>query len=218
MNYDYQVLREKIKKLFSTDFTGHDFNHLERVFKIARSVHEKEGGDFNIIGSAALTHDLHRIIKLKNNEYCSPLDSLPVVKDILLECNYPADQIERILHCVEYHEEYSFTKEGKTVNDIETLILQDADNLDAIGAIGIARTFAYGGAHGEPMFDPQYDFIEKEYDDAESDHSVIHHFHRKLLKLYKNMNTETGKQMALQRHEYMISFLDQFMEEWNGNR
>ncbi|MEI7961722.1 MAG: metal-dependent phosphohydrolase, partial [archaeon] len=129
---------------------------------------------------------------------------------------FPQELIPKVLHCVEFHEEYGFTKEGKTASDLETLILQDADNLDAIGAIGVARTFSFGAAHKVPFWVPEKPFDRTNFDESEKDPSTIHNFYSKLLKLKDNFSTTTAKAMALKRHKFMEAFLKQFFAEWAG--
>lgn len=211
-----QQIENEIKTLFGSDSSGHDVYHLQRVFNLAMTIQAREGGDEIVIGAAALTHDVHRIIEVETGKFCSPKDSLPKVKAILDKTDLSEDQKRRVLHCVEFHEEYNFSKSGKTVQDLETLILQDADNLDAMGAIGIARTFMFGGAHRVPMWIPELPIDRQHYDEASRDPSVIHHFHSKLLKLKDNMNTPTGMKMAQQRHRVMERFIREFKDEWEG--
>ncbi len=218
LNIYLEKLTETIYQLFAIDNSGHDFYHLIRVKNLALHIQEKEGGDRIVIGIAALLHDVHRLMEIEKGEFIPPKDSLPKVKEILEKILLPIDKIEKILHCIEYHEEYNFSKFGKTVNDIETLILQDADNLDAIGAIGVGRTFTFGGAHNIPMWLPEKSFDRNIFDESEKDLSTLHHFHSKLLRLKSNMNTETGKIIAEARHKFMEQFVDQFILEWKGNR
>ena len=140
-------LEKEVKELFHKEGSGHDIYHLKRTLNNALTLQEKEGGDKLVIAISAFLHDIHRIIQKETGKFCSPKDSLPKVKEILDKTNLTEEQKEKVLHCIEFHEEYKFSESGKTVNDIETLILQDADNLDAIGAIGIGRTFSFGGAN-----------------------------------------------------------------------
>ncbi len=211
-------LEQEIKILFHEESSGHDIHHLKRVLNIALTLQKKEGGDRLIIAVSAFLHDIHRIIQKDTGKFCSPKDSLPKVKDMLDKTELTDEQKEGILHCIEYHEEYNFSDNGKTVNDIETLVLQDADNLDAIGAIGIGRTFSFGGANKLVMWIPEKPFNRKTFDESEKDPSTIHHFYSKLLKLKENMNTETAKKMADVRHEFMELFLQEFFDEWNGKK
>lgn len=209
-------IEREVQKLFSSEATGHDFSHLQRVFKLALKLHKKEGGNRTVIGASALVHDVHRLIQAKTGRFCSPKDSLPEVRRVLKKAKFPMELIPNVLHCVEFHEEYGFTKKGKTVTDIETLILQDADNLDAIGAVGIARAFTFGATHKVPFWLPQNPAVRQDFDESEKDPSTIHHFYSKLLKLKDNFSTKTAKKMALKRHKFMKAYLEQFLAEWEG--
>lgn len=213
-----QQLEEEIKSLFLHESSGHDIHHLKRTLNIALTIQKKEGGDKLIIAVSAFLHDIHRIIQKETGKFCSPKDSLQKVKQILDITNLTEKQKKSVLHCIEYHEEYDFSENGKSVNDLETLILQDADNLDAIGAIGIGRTFSFGGVAKIAMWNPEIPFVRNTFDESENDPSTIHHFYSKLLKLKGNMNTETAKNMANQRHAFMELFLQQFFDEWNGKK
>ncbi|WP_299835720.1 HD domain-containing protein [uncultured Tenacibaculum sp.] len=211
-------LENEIKPLFKEDTTGHDLHHLKRVMNVALTIQEKEGGDKLVITISALLHDLHRIMQSKSGSFYTPKESLPLISEILNKVDITDFQKRRILHCIEYHEEYSFSENGKTVNDIETLILQDADNLDAIGAIGVARTFLFGGYYKVKMWTPEYPFDRKIYDEDKKDPSVIHHFHSKLIKLKDNINTKTARKMANKRHDFMMLYLNEFFDEWKGTK
>jgi uncharacterized protein len=109
-----EQLEKEIKELFKKDSSGHDIYHSKRTLNLALTLQKKEGGDKLIITVASLLHDVHRIIQNETGNYCSPEDSLPKIKEILNKTNLTKDQKEKILHCIKYHEEYSFTKEGKT--------------------------------------------------------------------------------------------------------
>lgn len=211
-------LEEEIKNLFHEESSGHDIYHLKRTLNNALTIQKKEGGDRLIIAVSAFLHDIHRIIQKETGKFCSPKDSLPKVKKILDKTKLSKEQKEKVLHCIEYHEEYHFSENGKSVNDIETLVLQDADNLDAIGAIGIGRTFMFHGSNGDLMWIPEKPFDRETFDESKKDPSTIHHFYSKLLKLKENMNTETAKKMADKRHEFIELFLQEFFDEWNGKR
>lgn len=216
---DFQpLLEQKIEELFAKDSTGHDISHLLRVRSLALHIQKNEGGDALIIATSALLHDIHRLMEKERGSYCPPKESLPTIQIILDEVLFPPEKIPQVLHCIELHEEYGFSEQGKTAQDIETLILQDADNLDAIGAIGIARTFGFSGSYGIPFWKSELPFDREHYDESTRDPSALHHIHSKLLKLKDNMNTETAKKMAEERHAFMQTFIDQFMNEWKGVR
>lgn len=214
----FSQLLEEIKSDFQEDSSGHDITHLIRVFNITITLAEKEGCDNNVLGAAALLHDIHRIMSKKQNKYVAIKDSLPVAEKILKKVNFPTNLIPAVLHCIEHHEDYSFGTTDNKAETLEALIIQDADNLDAIGAIGIARTCMYGGAHGSLLWDSETPPRKDLYDDSQSDGSIINHFYEKLLKLKQNMNTETAKKMAQHRHQVMEQFLEEFFAEWDGVR
>lgn len=203
-----------VQDLFENESSGHDIHHLRRVLNNALKIQEKEGGDRTVVAVSAFLHDIHRIIQKDSGIFCSPKESLPRVKEILDKTKLDENLKVRVMHCIEFHEEYDFG-DGKTVHDIETKIIQDADNLDAIGAIGIGRTFSFGGANDIPMWIPEQAIEREHFDESVLDNSTIHHFYSKLLRLKDNMNTETGKEMAEKRHGFMETFLEEFFSEWD---
>ncbi len=210
------IIKPHIIELFKDDSSGHDISHLTRTMNIAVSLCEKENGDRLIVGIAAFMHDIHRIMQNETGKFVSPKDSIPKVMEILDNTDLSDETKKKICFAIEYHEEYNWN--GNNVDDINTLILQDADNLDAIGAIGIGRTFSYGGAHNVVMYDEDapLDMEEKYAEHKGDDPSTIHHFYHKLFKLADNMNTITAKNMAIERTEFMKKFVNEFLDEWNG--
>jgi len=135
-------LRKKVENFFKCDKSGHNIDHLERTLKYATFLQSKEGGDILVIGISAFIHDIHRIMSDKLDRYVSPEESLSVVEDFISDIKITEEQKTHILHAIKHHEEYNFSS-GKKVKDIESKILQDADNLDAIGAIGLVRVLKY---------------------------------------------------------------------------
>jgi uncharacterized protein len=213
-------IQGEVEKIFNLESSGHDIFHLKRVLSLAMLIQKKEGGDKTVIAVAAFLHDIHRIIQNETGKYCSPKESLPKVLDILKKTDLSDEKVKRICSCIEFHEEYDFTKTGKTVYDIETLVVQDADNLDAMGAVGIARLFSYGGAHNISIWKPDVSLSSGDWEEASSYKSAsqIHHIYEKLLKLKDNMNTKTAKNIALKRHKFMKEFLKEFFKEWAGKQ
>jgi len=211
-----KIIKPYIIELFKNDSSGHDISHLIRTMNIATNICDKENGDKLIVGIAAFMHDIHRIMQNETGKFVSPKDSLSKVKEILANTDLAEEIINKICYCIEYHEEYNWN--GKNVDDLNTLILQDADNLDAIGAIGIGRTFSYGGAHNVLMYDESVPLnSDEDYSEFKGDDpSTIHHFYHKLFKLADNMNTKTAKEQAIMRTEYMKSFVKEFLDEWEG--
>lgn len=201
-----------VKSELGKDSSGHDWHHIDRVRKNARLIWDKEQkGDWFIIEMAALLHDIPDE-KLNDTEEAgwAKLDSF--LSGLKLE----SELVNKIKDCIET---VSF-KGGRVIelNSIEAEIVQDADRLDALGAIGIARTFAFGGKKGHPVFDPEISAREEmtlaEYRSGKS--SSVNHFYEKLLKLKDKMNTKHAKKLAEERHNFMESFLEQFYSEWNG--
>lgn len=212
-----EQLRPVVNELFKQDSGGHDVSHMERTMNTALYLQEKEGGDRIVVAIASLLHDVHRAMQNKTGEFVSPTDSLPLVREILSKTDLSQEQVDKICYCVENHEHYNWN--GSNVDDINTLILQDADNLDAIGAIGIGRTFSYGGANNMPMYDPDTPINEADdYSEFDGDgESVIHRFCHKSLKLENNMNTKTGKELAEKKTAFMKLFINEFLADWNAS-
>ena len=216
---DYiKIIKPYIIELFSEESSGHDISHLTRTMNIAVNLCKKENGDELIVGISAFMHDIHRIMQNETGKFVSPKDSLSKVKEILSNTDLNRNIIDKICYCIEFHENYNWN--GNNVEDINTLILQDADNLDAIGAIGVGRTFSYGGAHNVKMYDEETPLNSDENYAEENgdDPSTIHHFYHKLFRLANNMNTETARKQAIERTEFMKVFVNEFLQEWNGEK
>lgn len=210
-------LRPEVEKLFSADSSGHDIGHLERTMNNALFIQKHEGGDELIIGVSAFLHDVHRILCKDLGKYCSPKESLPTINEILKKVNFPEEKINKVLSTIEFHEEYNWNNSENKNTNIETLILQDADNLEAIGAIGIARCFFYASTYNIPMYDSNIPINEKNdfSEEGEDDPSSIHHFYHKLLKIGEHMNTKTARELAKKRTKFVEEFIKELMEEWN---
>ena len=195
---------------------GHDIDHFMRTMKIALYLQKREGGDLVIIGIAGFLHDIHRLIQGKEKKYITPKESLNTVLDIIKKAKLDLtdEQVNKILFAIEHHEEYNWN--GYNVDDINTLILQDADNLDAIGAIGIGRSFGYATLNNQVFYD---DTIPLErfngYEEKLKDVSNIHFLNNKLIKLGDNMNTKTAKNIALERVKFVEDFIKEYIKEWN---
>ena len=192
---------------------GHDWFHIERVYKNALLIAEGVDCDLIVVKLGALLHDIADSKFHGGDETVGPktartfLESQNVKEDI-------------ILHVIAIIENISF-KGGnfeKKFNSKELEIVQDADRLDAIGAIGIARTFNYGGFKNRPLYNPNIqpnmNMNKEEYKNSKS--PTLNHFYEKLLLLKDKMNTETGKKIAQKRHNFMVTFLSQFYAEWDG--
>ena len=215
---DKQTILQKtvdyIRQEFSNDSSGHDWWHVYRVWKNAITICENdvERADSFVVQLAALLHDLDDW-KLNDAGDETPLRA----KAWLESCSVDVSTADRVCEIIE-HITYKGAGVDNNMGSLEGFIVQDADRLDAIGAIGIARAFAYGGYKNRPLYDPdsppQRHATFEQYKNSKS--ATINHFYEKLLLLKDRMNTPTAKRIAEQRHEVMVQFLSQFMDEWAG--
>ncbi|MCL6220691.1 HD domain-containing protein [Zunongwangia pacifica] len=192
---------------------GHDWFHIQRVMNNAKLIAKSEEADDFIVQLGALLHDIADSKFHNGDETVGPK-----VATEFLESQHVDPEV--IAHVVKIIQNISF-KGGNVeqqFHSAELDIVQDADRLDAIGAIGIARTFNYGGFKGRALYDPEIEpklnMTKEEYKTSKA--PTINHFYEKLLLLKDRMNTKTGTEIAQKRHEYMESFLEQFYAEWNG--
>lgn len=204
-----------VKETLKNAEGGHDWFHIQRVYKLALHIAQKEEVDLFIVSLGALLHDIADSKFHEGNEEVGP----QMASEFLARQEVSP---EAISHVVKIIENISFKggNEKQQFHSPELAVIQDADRLDAIGAIGIARTFNYGGFKNRPLYDPEIPpnlhMTKEEY--KASTAPTINHFYEKLLLLKDRMNTETGRQLALERHQYMVEFLDRFYQEWQGIR
>ena len=200
-----------IKEIFQNDFSGHDFFHSMRVYRTAMKIAQAEHADLEVVALAALLHDV-------DDRKLSPATAEKKENAARFMRGQNVSEA-KILQVCQIIDEVSFkgtdsvrpsTPEGKCV--------QDADRLDALGAIGIARTFAYGGSHNRAIYDPELPprtaMNQAQYYSRNS--TSLNHFYEKLFLLEGMMNTETGKAIARKRTQYMQEFVDEFLSEWDG--
>ena len=203
---------EYVKQLFANDHSGHDFYHTLRVFRLAKTMAAQEGADLFVVQMAALLHDVDdsKLMEAQSQNALTYLQTTDVS---------PAD-CEHILYIINNQSFRNSIGTVQQLQSIEAQIVQDADRLDAIGAIGIARTFAYGGNKNREMHNPEQPPMQFENAQAyiNSEGTSINHFYEKLLTLQALMNTETGKKLAAQRHQYMLDYLQEFYDEWDGKK
>lgn len=204
---------EFVKEKLKDESSGHDWYHIYRVKKLTENIAEQEGADYFICVMAALLHDIADE-KIAGTEEKGLEEVKLWLKSIALESQY-IDQIISIISTMSF--------KGGNQSAMQTLegqVVQDADRLDAIGAIGIGRTFAYSGAKGQLIYDPEIPVREKmtkdQYRNEKS--TAINHFYEKLLKLKNKMNTASAKKLADERHAFLESFLEQFFDEWEGKK
>ncbi len=193
----FEQLSAKVKALQTGEATGHDWFHTQRVLAMSREIAKQENCDIEIVQVAALLHDVadHKFGYTKESRGT-------LLQQLMTAVAFPAELQKAVIEVVE---SISFS-EGVPCRESlrkESDVVKDADRLDALGAIGIARTFAYGGKMDRPIYDP------------EDSTNSLQHFDDKLLRLAENMHTETGKVMAVERHEFLLQFKEQFLREWN---
>lgn len=212
MNYIDQTIIFVKKELEGAE-AGHDWFHIQRVYKNALNLLKTEQANEQVVVLGALLHDIADSKFHNGDETIGPKKAMDFMTSIDIN-----DDVKQ--HVVKIIENISF-KGGnfnKTFHSKELEIVQDADRLDAIGAIGIARTFNYGGYKNNGLYDPEIQpklkMTKEEYKNHKG--TTINHFYEKLLLLKDLMNTETGKKLAENRHQYMEGFLEQFYNEWEG--
>jgi uncharacterized protein len=194
---------------------GHDWFHIERVYKNALQIAVGEICDTTVVKLGALLHDIADSKFHNGDETIGP----KIAREFLESESVDEATIQHVLKIIE-NISFKGGNTEKTFSSIELDIVQDADRLDAIGAIGIARAFNYGGFKNRPLYNPniapKLRMSKEEYKNSQA--PTLNHFYEKLLLLKDKMNTETGKQIAKERHRYMEGFLSQFYAEWDGEK
>ncbi|PKP05352.1 MAG: phosphohydrolase [Bacteroidetes bacterium HGW-Bacteroidetes-6] len=207
-----ETVSERIKAVFSSDGSGHDIEHVMRVFRLSRKIAVAEKADLLLVSLAALLHDVGDY-KLSGNGNENHRDS---VNRLLAELELSRSTIESVIEIVE-----NISFKGNETTDVQLSLegqcVRDADRLDAMGAIGVARTFAYGAIHKRPMYNPL--ILPQQHNNfgeyKKNQGPTLNHFYEKLLLLKDRMGTETGKQEAKRRHDFLELYLKEFLSEWD---
>ncbi|QTD36596.1 HD domain-containing protein [Polaribacter batillariae] len=193
---------------------GHDWFHIERVFKNAILISREEKANVFVVSLAALLHDIADPKFNNGDETIGPKKATK----FLIAQKVPKEIGKHVVKIIKHISFKNALEKGKKFTSKELEIVQDADRLDAIGAIGIARCFNYGGFKNRALYDPEIvpnlQMTKEEYKNSKG--PTINHFYEKLLLLKDTMHTETGKRIALERHKFMEKYLEQFYDEWNG--
>ncbi len=202
-------LRNRLKNAES----GHDWWHVQRAWRVAETIQRSEGGDATIVSLGALLHDIADWKFHDGDEDAGP----NAARELLTSLGAPEKIIKAVVEIVE-HISFKGAGVASTMQSLEGKIVQDADRLDALGAMGIARAFSYGGFRNRLMYDPDVPPTLHATSEAykKSTGTTINHFYEKLLLLKDRMNTETGKRLAEQRHQFLEKYLEEFFAEWNG--
>lgn len=208
-----KAMEQYAKRVLDSDTSGHDWSHIERVVNTTKTIAKVEGADLFICEAAALLHDV-----IDDKIVQDPVDALQELKKFLTSIEVVPDEIEAIESIIT-RMSFKNHQENKELS-LEGRVVQDADRLDAIGAIGIARVMCYSGSTGRPIhhpdMKPREQMTAEEYRNGES--TAIMHFYEKLLKLKDLMNTDYGKKLAKGRHEFLEMYLEQFYAECEGER
>ena len=208
-----KAMEQYAKRVLGSDTSGHDWSHIERVVNTAKTIAKAEGADLFICETAALLHDV-----IDDKIVQDPADALKELKKFLTSIEVTPEEIEAI-ELIITRMSFKNHQENQELS-LEGRVVQDADRLDAIGAIGIARVMCYSGSTGRPIHHPNMKprgkMTPEEYRNGES--TAIMHFYEKLLKLKELMNTDYGKKLAKGRHEFLEMYLEQFYAEWEGKR
>ncbi|RDC56925.1 HD domain-containing protein [Pedobacter chinensis] len=214
MQLSIQKTIDFVKETLANAEAGHDWFHIERVFKTAQHINEKENGNELVVAFAALLHDIADPKFNNGDEELGPNLAASFLKSIAIDDEI-IDHVKLIIRNMSFKN--SFDQTGFT--SIEMQIVQDADRLDAIGAIGIARAFTYGGFKNRVLYDPsikpEQHLTKESYKNTTA--PTVNHFYEKLLLLKDLMNTRAGKEIAAERHQFMLVYLDHFYKEWEGN-
>ncbi|WP_300562238.1 HD domain-containing protein [Companilactobacillus sp.] len=211
-----QEIRDFSYQKMSKDKTGHNFDHIERVVKMAKRILKEEHTDPLITIGAAYLHDV-----ADDKLVDDPAKLEREIREFLKSIELSDEQIDEILYITHNLGFSKSLSENPPKLSLAGQVVQDSDRLDAIGAIGITRAVYYGGVYHETIYDPEISPRENmsiaEYRDL-SDETIINHFYEKLFKLEGMMNTPTAKRIAKDRHNFMVEFIDEFKAEWDSKR
>ena len=203
----FEKIRLKTDQYFR--HSHHDKSHVERVYNLALRIAEMEKADVDIVKAAVLLHDVARALEDEGKIEDHAAESAKMAKKVLNDVGFPHQKAAEVIHCIKVHR----FRKGKRAESLEAKILQDADRLDILGAIGIARVFARGGWSDMPIYDPSIP-PKKKYDGRSL--TSVNHLCEKILKAKDTINTETARKIGEERHAYVQEFLDRFLKEWPG--
>ena len=205
MNGVFENIREEAQRFFLTARGSHDWSHTERVHNLCMHIGKKENADLYILSLSAFLHDIGRGQQDKTNgSICHGERGATMARELLERHNLDQRTIGKIIHCIENHR----FRGAKVPRTKEAQVLYDADKLDSIGAVGIARAFAFGGFKNRPLW--------REDDDGE--HTTLQEFRVKLVKVKDTLFTHTARQIAQERHQYMVGFFEQMAAEVTGGK
>jgi len=203
----FEKIREKSECFLR--HSHHSKSHVERVYNLAERIAKEENADLDVVKAAALLHDIARASEDEGKIEDHAVEGAKMARKVLEEVNFPKEKIDKVVRSIEMHR----FKKNMKAESWEAKILQDADRLDIIGAIGIARVFSRGGWENMPIYDPSVP-PKKRYDGRSL--TSVNHIYEKNLKVKDTLNTATAKEIATERHKFVEQFLERFLKEWEG--
>ena len=203
----FEKIKDRSEEFFK--LSHHDKSHVERVYNLAVRIAKEENADLDVVKAAVLLHDIARAMEDEGKIEDHATEGARMARKVLEEVNFPKEKIDEVIHCIEAHR----FKKGVEAESLEAKILQDADRLDIIGAIGVARVFTRGGWGNLPIYDPSIP-PKEEYDGRSL--SSVNHIYEKILKVKDTINTNTAKEIAEERHKFVEQFLERLLKEWKG--
>ncbi len=210
MNNRIRSIKEKIIRYYTDK--GHGFDHTERVYNLAVRIAESENANLDVVRLSALLHDVARFKEQDGSGICHAEEGAKMAEEILKKEGYGHETIKHVCDCIFAHR---FSK-GLAPQTKEAAILQDADRLDALGAMIIARVFTRGGSKGRPLYDPEVPPAGK-YPSKDSGKTCLNHFKEKALLLKpESFKTAMAREIAKERYDYLVAFIKRFEKEWRG--
>jgi uncharacterized protein len=206
---DIEKLRATARTYFDTS-PAHDWHHVQRVETLAERLLEDADADERTVRLAVVLHDIGRTREDRGDIDDHATWGAREARSLLAERSVSEERIDAVCHAIRVHR-YSSNREPET---LEAKVLCDADNLDALGAVGLARSFTYGGERGQPIFDPD---LPPAADDTPGGSTQYNHLHKKILDLPERMYTDAGQELAEERRKFVETFLDRFDREIDGN-
>ena len=204
-----------VREGYQPDSPTHDLSHLDRVASLAGRICREEGADERVVVCAAWLHDLHRDKSSFRNEFFVAPDYFDDrAREFLVRARVPGSLHDHVLGAIHYTDKYSFSDRFPRSATVEARCLRDADNLDAIGAIGVARAFSFGGSHDIPIWTRDVPFQQRAFDQSVRPSSTIHHFQEKLMRMRNEFETDTARRLAHARSDYLDDFAHRLMAEW----
>ncbi len=207
-------IRRVARELLASDASSHGWDHVERVWKLCRHIGAAEGADLEILLPAAYLHDIGRPDeKASGGVICHATAGAARARSILDENGYDGERIDRIVHCIASHR---FRRNGERPRTLEARVLFDADKLDAIGAVGVGRAFLFAGEVGARLHNPEADILATR--PYSSEDTAFREFSVKLQRVKERMLTETGRQLAEERHRFMVAYFERLTQEVHGEK